>query len=59
MMEVSLLNAVRAALTLALCVAFIGLWVWAWRKERRADFDAAALLPLQDEDTIAVRSESK
>ena len=59
MMEVSILGAIRAALTLALCVAFLGLWVWAWRKERRADFDAAALLPLQDEDTIAARSDSK
>lgn len=59
MMEISILGAIRAALTLALCVAFIGLWLWAWRKERRADFDAAALLPLQDEERIAVRGESK
>lgn len=38
----------RSLLTVALFVAFIALWVWAWRKERKADFDAAARLPFDD-----------
>lgn len=40
---------VRSAITLTLFIAFIVLWVWAWSKRRHADFEAAALLPLQDE----------
>ena len=33
----------------SLLVLFISLVVWAWSKRRRADFDAAARLPLEDE----------
>jgi cytochrome c oxidase cbb3-type subunit 4 len=51
------LGLVRALLTLTLFIAFIGLWVWAWRGERRKDFDAAALLPLQDDQGIVERSD--
>lgn len=45
------LGIVRGLLTLVLFTAFITLWVWAWSKQRRADFNAASLLPLQDEST--------
>lgn len=48
---------VRASLTLTLFVAFIVLWVWAWSKQRRPDFDAAARLPLEDEQQAVIRSE--
>lgn len=51
------LDGVRALLTLTLSLAFVALWIWAWRKERRADFDAAALLPLQDEHATPQRSD--
>ena len=51
------LGGVRALLTLTLFIAFVALWVWAWHKERRADFDAAALLPLQDEQATVQRGE--
>lgn len=57
MTEVDSLGLVRALLTLALTIAFLALWIWAWRKERRDDFDAAALLPLQDEPSETPRSE--
>lgn len=56
MTEVTPLGLVRALLTLALSLAFLALWAWAWRKERRADFQEAALLPLQDESTEDRRS---
>jgi len=42
---------IRGVLTLATFTAFIALWVWAWSKHRKADFDAAALLPLEGTDT--------
>ena len=36
--------------TSVLLVLFIVGWVWAWRPARKADFDAAAQLPLGDDD---------
>jgi cytochrome c oxidase cbb3-type subunit 4 len=29
-------------------LAFIGIWVWAWRPSHKADFDALAALPMED-----------
>ena len=34
-----------------LLASFVGGWIWAWRPSRRAAFDAAARLPL-DEDAM-------
>ena len=39
--------------TIALLVLFVVGWAWAWRPERKADFDAAARLPLADDDEAA------
>ena len=39
--------------TAALLVLFIGGWIWAWSPRRKAGFDAAARLPLDDETTSA------
>lgn len=36
--------------TLALLVLFIGIVVWAWSGKRKAQFDAAARQPLEDDD---------
>lgn len=41
---------ISGVVTAILLVAFIGGWIWAWRPSRRADFDAAARLPLEDND---------
>jgi cytochrome c oxidase cbb3-type subunit 4 len=39
----------RGIVTGTLLVSFLWLAVWAWSKGRRATFDAAARLPLEDE----------
>ena len=36
--------------TSILLVLFVVGWVWAWRPQRKADFDAAARLPLDDDE---------
>ncbi len=36
--------------TMFLLLVFIGMWVWAWRPARKPDFDAAARLPLADDE---------
>ena len=43
------LGTFRGLVTGVLLVLFIWLVAWAWSKSRRADFEAAARLPLDDE----------
>ena len=43
------INDVRGALTAIIFFAFIGIWVWAWSKRRKADFEASAALPLEED----------
>lgn len=42
-------NLMRSVITAVLFVVFIGIVLWAWGKGRRADFEAAARLPLEDD----------
>ena len=42
-------NLMRSVITAVLFVVFIGIVLWAWGKGRRADFEAAARLPLDDD----------
>jgi cytochrome c oxidase cbb3-type subunit 4 len=42
-------NLMRSVITAVLFVVFIGIVWWAWGKGRRADFEAAARLPLDDD----------
>ena len=46
-------NDLRGILTAVLLVSFIGLWVWAWSHRRKADFDASAALPLEEDHTMS------
>jgi cytochrome c oxidase cbb3-type subunit 4 len=42
--------------TVALLVLFVGIWAWAWSSKRKPGFDAAARLPLEEEDnTLTTR----
>lgn len=34
--------------TAVLLIAFLAGWMWAWSPRRKADFDEAAQLPLED-----------
>jgi cytochrome c oxidase cbb3-type subunit 4 len=42
---------VRGLITAVVLILFIGIWVWSWSRNRKADFDAAAQLPLGDDQT--------
>jgi cytochrome c oxidase cbb3-type subunit 4 len=37
-------------ITLLLLLVFLAGWAWAWSPRRKRDFDAAARLPLDDEN---------
>ena len=51
---------IAGIVSLVLLASFITGWIWAWRPSRRAAFDAAARLPLDDDDmpvqSVSVRS---
>jgi len=38
-------------ITTGLLLLFIGGWIWAWSPKRKPEFEAAALLPLAENDT--------
>lgn len=35
--------------TAILLLAFVGIWIWAWSKQRKDDFAKSARLPLEDD----------
>jgi cytochrome c oxidase cbb3-type subunit IV len=43
---------VSGIITAALLLLFIGGWIWMWRPERKAEFDAAAQLPLAEDGEV-------
>jgi cytochrome c oxidase cbb3-type subunit 4 len=53
------LNDFRGILTAVLLLAFVGLWIWAWSSRRKAEFDAAAELPLEEDHDMTNSRESR
>ena len=47
------INDLRGLLTAVLLFSFIALWIWAWSSRRKADFDAQAALPLEEDRALA------
>ena len=47
----------RGALTAVLFVLFVALSIWNFSSRRRAEYDAAAQLPLQDDDAPPTRED--
>jgi cytochrome c oxidase cbb3-type subunit 4 len=41
---------VAGIITAILLALFLAGWIWAWRPARKAEFDAAAQLPLNDNE---------
>ncbi len=42
---------IGAIVTVVFFVIFVGIVLWAWSGRRKKDFDAAANLPFEEEDT--------
>ena len=40
---------IRGIVLIALFLAFIGMWVWAWSNKRKPDFEEASMLPLEED----------
>ena len=50
------INDFRGIITAVVLLAFLGLWVWAWSSRRKAEFDASADLPLEEDHYITNNS---
>jgi len=44
------IGVLRGLITAVIMVLFIGIWMWSWSRKRRSDFDAAAQMPLDDDE---------
>ena len=52
------INDLRGVLTAIIFFAFMGIWVWAWSKRRKSDFEASAALPLEEDTYITTISKN-
>ena len=48
------INDIRGLLTALLLFSFIGLSIWAWSSRRKADFEATAALPLEEDQYMTI-----
>jgi cytochrome c oxidase cbb3-type subunit 4 len=53
------INTIRSVITVAALITFLGIVAWAWSSRRRADFDAAARLPLDEDDIDSAREKEQ
>ena len=50
------INDFRGLMTAVTMFAFLGICIWAWSKRRKADFDASARMPLEEDTYITNNS---
>lgn len=43
---------ISGIVTAILLIVFIGTWIWAWHPSRKASFNEAARLPLQEDEEV-------
>jgi cytochrome c oxidase cbb3-type subunit 4 len=51
------INTIRGIITAILLVLFLWLIAWAWSRRRAPDFDAAARIPLEEDDGMPLENE--
>jgi len=49
------INDMRSAITVLAFLSFVGIVIWAWSGKRKAAFEEAARLPLEDDDAHMLR----
>ena len=52
------INLIRGAVLVLLILGFLGIWAWAWSRNRKDAFDAASMLPLEEDDGTVPHNES-
>jgi len=51
------INDLRGFLTAVLLFSFVGLVIWAWSSRRKAEFDASAALPLEEDQHMTTNEQ--
>jgi cytochrome c oxidase cbb3-type subunit 4 len=52
------IGVVRGLITAAILILFVGIWAWSWSRKRHPDFEAAANLPLGDDQAPPAEKEN-
>ncbi len=52
-MSNDIISAIFSTWTVVVCVLMAGIGLWAWSGAKKADFDAAARIPLEADDELA------
>jgi len=50
---------IRGVVLILMILAFLGIWAWAWSRNRKEAFDAASMLPLEEDDGVVPQHDSK
>lgn len=50
---------ISGIVTSFLLVLFVAAWVWAWRPERKSEFDAAAQMPLSNSSNNTIKEQQQ
>ena len=51
---------IRGLVLFAMIIGFLGIWAWAWSKQRKPMFEEAARLPLEEDVVrVAARAEKE
>ena len=50
------INDFRGIVTAVTLLAFVGVWILAWSRHRKADYEASAELPLEEDQYITDKS---
>ena len=55
------INVLRGVLLIALIIGFVGIFLWAWSKKRKPEFEQAARLPLEEDfsEPVSEKHENK
>ncbi|NNJ65351.1 MAG: CcoQ/FixQ family Cbb3-type cytochrome c oxidase assembly chaperone, partial [Xanthomonadales bacterium] len=43
------INLARGLILVLLILGFLGIWAWAWSRNRKATFEEASMLPLEED----------
>jgi cytochrome c oxidase cbb3-type subunit 4 len=52
-------NLIRGVVLILMILAFLGIWGWAWSRNRKETFHEASMLPLEEDDGQVPQNDSK
>jgi cytochrome c oxidase cbb3-type subunit 4 len=58
MLELFDSNLIRGVVLILMIVAFLGIWGWAWSRNRKETFHQASMLPLEEDDGQVPQNDS-